>query len=283
MRTTVIIVIILFLFASIFLAVFAVKIKSSGPEAGLATNPEETTSKSTIAGESTSSTVSVSSSTASSIQDNTSSSVYSEEKSSQVEKIEIFLDGTRDGGGIFLGEAKYGLPSPETAALYGEKFADSGYSLTWSNTSYDFKPGSVHNLYIYSFIPKFGWDYLRQPVAISGEKQLSPNIKFFIDTPSNGSLISTDTNIGGWAVNTAVPDNPGISSIEFFLDGPKGFGKQIGSASLGSQRADVAQAINNPAYTNCGFNYLLSLVLLNLGPIIQSMLMQIPRPVNLRI
>ena len=257
MRTTTIIVIILFLFASIILMVFAVKLKSPQPEAGLTTNLEEAASTTAAAEESTSSTASASGSTDSSGQD-TSSSIATEEKSSQIEKIEIYLDGTRDSGGIFLGEAKYGLPSPGTSALYGEKFADSGYSLTWSNTNYNFEPGSIHNLYIYSFIPKFGWDYLRQTVNIPGEKQISQNIKFYIDTPSSGSTIGADTNIGGWAVNTAVPDSPGISSIEFFQDGPKGFGKQIGSASLGAQRADVAQATNNPAYTNCGFNYMLS-------------------------
>ncbi|MCE5328893.1 DUF5050 domain-containing protein [bacterium] len=255
MRTTTIIVIILFLFASIFLVVFAVKLKGPGPEANLTTN----------LGEAASSTSSTSGSTESSLQDNTSSSIVSEEKSSGIEKIEVYLDGIKDGGGIFLGEAKYGLPSPETSALYGEKFADSGYSLSWTNTNYNFVPGSVHNLYVYSFIPKFGWDYSRQTVTIPGEKQISPNIKFYIDTPANGSVISADTNIGGWAINTTVSDSPGISSVEFFIDGPKGFGKQIGSASLGAQRADVAQATNNPAYTNCGFNYMLSVNILQSG------------------
>jgi TolB protein len=268
MRTTTIIVIILFLFASVFLVMFAVKLKSSGTKTGIiletgsSVRVSENSTSTATGAESTentdqANTTTGAESTKSIDQNNTSTSLTEEVKSSQIEKIEVYLDGTRDGGGILLGEAKYGLLSPETAALYGDKFANSGYSLSWTNTAYNFTPGSVHSIYVYAFIPKYGWDYLRQQVIIPGERTMSPNIKFIIDTPANGSTISTDTNIGGWAVNTAVPDNPGISGIEFFADGPKGFGKQLGAASLGASRPDVAQAINNDAYTNSGFNYLL--------------------------
>jgi len=256
MKTTTIIILILFLSASIFLIVFALKLKSPELAAGITTSFQGASS--TLEGE-TSTTMSVSGSTEDSSIDKTSTIIKNEEASSQIEKIEIYLDGTKDGGGIFLGEAKYGLPSPETSSLYGEKFANSGFSLTWTNTQYNFTPGSVHSLYIYTFIPKSGWNYLKQQIVIPGERQISPNIKFFIDTPANGSVLDADTNIGGWAVNVAIPDNPGISSVEFFIDGPKGFGKQIGSASLGTPRDDVAQALNNQAYINCGFNFLLPL------------------------
>ena len=253
MKTTTIIVLLLFIFASVFLVIFAVGL-TSGSDKGIVSgtsstvlSPESTISAETSSVESTEST----------IEGNTSSSITEEEKSSSIEKIEVYLDGTRENGGIFLGEADYGLSSPETAALYGEKFANSGYSLAWKNTSYNFTPGSLHNIYVYTFIPKYGWDFLRQSVTIPGEKTVSANIKFMIDTPLNGSTITADENIGGWSVNAAVSDNPGISSIEFYADGPKGLGKLLGSATLGASRPDVAQALGNAAYTNCGFNYLL--------------------------
>lgn len=253
MKTTTIIVLLLFIFASVFLVIFVLGL-TSGSDKGIVSgisstvlNPQSTFSAETSSTEPAESTIA----------DNTSSSITEEEKSSSIEKIEIYLDGTRENGGILLGEADYGLSSPETAALYGEKFANSGYSLVWKNTSYNFTPGSLHNIYVYAFIPKYGWDYLRQSVVILGEKTVSDNVKFMIDTPLNGSTITADENIGGWSVNAAVSDNPGISSIEFYADGPKGFGKLLGSATLGASRPDVAEALSNAAYTNCGFNFLL--------------------------
>ncbi|MCL5771138.1 MAG: DUF5050 domain-containing protein [Actinobacteria bacterium] len=261
MRTTTIIVILLFLFASIFLALFALHLKKDTSKPGINTN----TSSTVLSDESSISTTSELESSENSESSNISTTTIVEDKTNQIEKIEIYLDGTKDNGGIFLGEAQYGLASPETARLYGERFANSGYSLSWTNNSYNFTQGSVHSIYIYVFIPKYGWDYLKQTVIIPGEIPVSSNIKFIIDTPSNGSTIDKDTNIGGWAVNSAITDSPGISSIEFFIDGPKGFGKQIGSASLGAPRPDVAQALNNAAYANCGFNFLLSAKLFEPG------------------
>jgi hypothetical protein len=86
-----------------------------------------------------------------------------------------------------------------------------------------------------------------------------------IDAPLNGSTISADENIGGWSVNSAVPDNTGISSIEFYADGPRGFGKLLGAATLGASRPDVAEAMGNIAYANCGYNYLLAINLFEPG------------------
>jgi len=255
MKTTTIIVLSLFIFASVFLALFAAGlISGSNREVISGTSSTVLASGSTVS-EQTSSTES----SASTIAEETTSSLPALESSSNIEKIEVYLDGTRDKGGILLGEAQYGLPSPETESLYGEKFSNSGYSLIWKNTAYNFTPGSLHNLYVYAFIPKFGWDFLKQSVVVPGEKTTSANIKLMIDTPLNGSTLTADENIGGWSVNTAIPDSPGISSIELYADGPKGFGKLLGAATLGASRPDVAEAMVNGAYANCGFNYLLAI------------------------
>ncbi|MHB1345984.1 MAG: TolB family protein [Candidatus Humimicrobiaceae bacterium] len=260
MKTTAIIVLILFISASIFLVVFAMGLSSGSDKnivsatSSTVSNQESNVSAQTSSTQTTENTI-----------DETTSSLSEGEKSSNIEKIEVYLDGTRENGGIFLGEAQYGLPSSETAALYGEKFANSGYSLKWKNTSYNFTPGSLHNIYIYAFISKYGWDYLKQPVVVPGEKTVSANIKLMIDTPLNGSTIANDENIGGWSVNTAIPDSPGISGIELYADGPKGFGKLLGTATLGAARPDVAEAMGNAAYANCGFNYLLAINLFEPG------------------
>ena len=174
-----------------------------------------------------------------------------------IEKIEIYLDGTRDGGGIFLGEAEYGLNSPETESIYGEEFSKSGFELSWDSTGYIFEPGTIHSFYVYAYVTDSGWEYARETITVPGERLQSSNIRFFIDTPANGSIVEQDINIGGWAVNTSISDSPGISAIEFYLNGPKGFGKKVGNAQLGTAREDVAASTGNPAYLNSGFNFLL--------------------------
>ncbi|HHT78459.1 MAG TPA: DUF5050 domain-containing protein [Actinobacteria bacterium] len=180
-----------------------------------------------------------------------------EKEDMSIEKIEVYLDGTKEAGGIFLGEAEYGLASPETESMYGGEFSKSGFELSWDSTGYVFEPGTTHSFYVYAYITGSGWEYARETITVPGERLQSSNIKFFIDTPANGSIVEQETNIGGWAVNASVPDSPGISAIELYLNGPKGFGKKVGNASLGAAREDVAASTGNPAYLNSGFNFLL--------------------------
>jgi len=245
MRTTTIIILILFILATGLISIFTINLFSSAAENQVTEQSVTTGSTTTIREEPEKTT-------------ETETTASAEIKpGSAIEKIEVYLDGTRDGGGIFLGEAEYGLDSPQTVAIYGEKFSKSGFNLSVNSAGYDFQPGSIHNVYIYAYIPKSGWEYVRKTITIPGERMQPQNIKFFIDTPGNGSAINSDINIGGWAVNSNVSDSPGISYIEFYLNGPKGFGKKIGDATLGSPREDVASSLGNPAYTNSGFNFLL--------------------------
>jgi len=78
-----------------------------------------------------------------------------EKEDMSIEKIEVYLDGTKEAGGIFLGEAEYGLASPETESMYGGEFSKSGFELSWDSTGYVFEPGTTHSFYVYAYIPKF--------------------------------------------------------------------------------------------------------------------------------
>jgi len=252
MKTTTIIVLVLFFSAVLFLSVFAVKLLAPKTENALNAQTEDQGSNESVQTTSAATTSTLNES-------GTTSSTVLPEESPQIEKIEIWLDGIREGGGIFLGQADYGLPSPETSALYGENFSDCGYYLKYKNDKYIFEPGSVHNIYIYTYIPKSGWNYIRKTVTVPGEPQNSPSIKFMIDTPLSGATINEDTNIGGWAVNTSSLESPGIAAIEFYINGPKGFGKLLGPATLGGVRQDVAETTGNPGWANSGFNFLISI------------------------
>ena len=177
-------------------------------------------------------------------------------KSLDIETIEIYLDGDRDNG-IFLGEAIYGLTSKEAYLIYGDDFSESGYILAKNNQDYAFEPGSVHYLYIYTFIPEYGWNFTREKVLIPGESDYNENIKLYIDNPDHNAIIAGDTRssvrVSGWSADFSSGDNPGINKIEIYLNGPRDFGKFLGEASYGAERQDVADTIGNANYINSGY------------------------------
>ena len=172
----------------------------------------------------------------------------------EIEKVEVYLDGDKENG-IFLGKAEYRLHSEETTSIYGENFSDSGYSLIWENDKYIFEPGSTHYLYVYTFIPDYGWDYIKEEVKIPGESGTVENIKLYVDSPKHNITVKGEVRISGWAANLNPPDNPNIYKVEIYLDGPKGFGKALGEATYGLERQDVAKALNNENYTNSGYSF----------------------------
>ncbi|MDD3818999.1 MAG: hypothetical protein PHG41_04115, partial [Actinomycetota bacterium] len=175
----------------------------------------------------------------------------------KISKVEIYLDGDRNNG-IFLGEAVYGVTSQDAYNIYGENFSETGFLLAKKNNKYKFEPGSVHYLYIYTFIPASGWDYYRKEIVISGEPELDENIKLSVDNPDQDEVIKeskkSKIKISGWSADFSSPASPGIESVEVYLNGPKGFGKFIGKAEYGIERQDVAKAFGNANYTNCGYS-----------------------------
>ncbi|GAH23688.1 unnamed protein product, partial [marine sediment metagenome] len=175
-----------------------------------------------------------------------------------ITKIEIYLDGDKNNG-IFLGEAVYGLSSKEAFLIYGDKAADSGYVLVWDNEEYTFEPGSTHYLYVYTYIPKYGWDYTRTKIQVPGEPGNAENIKMSVDSLRQNEVIKEDKKnklrISGWAADFNVTDSTGIDKVEIYLNGPKGFGKLLGEAKYGLERQDVADAFGNPNYLNSGYSF----------------------------
>ncbi|MCJ7472430.1 MAG: hypothetical protein MUP02_06465, partial [Actinobacteria bacterium] len=175
----------------------------------------------------------------------------------KIAEIEIYLDGNRDDG-IFLGKAKYGLTSKEAFMIYGEDFSQSGFLLVSNNSGYDFTPGSIHYLYIYSFIPKYGWEYIREKVVVSGDPGYSETIELHIDGPGHEAIIEesekSSLRISGWSADLTASTGTGIDRIEIYLNGPKDFGKVLEEAEYGTERQDVADALGNANYTNSGYS-----------------------------
>jgi Tol biopolymer transport system component len=175
----------------------------------------------------------------------------------KIAAIEVYLDGDRNSG-IFLGEAEYGMTSQQAFMIYGEDFSETGYVLAIDNENYTFEPGSIHYLYVYALIPKYGWNYTRERIVIPGEANLDTNIRLSIDDPKDNEVIAeadkSNMKISGWSVDPNFQDTTGIDRVEIYLNGPKGFGEFLGEANYGTERQDVANALGNAYYTNSGYS-----------------------------
>jgi len=107
-----------------------------------------------------------------------------------------------------LGEADYPLESPEAASIYGDAYFKSGYRLLWENTGLAFEPGSVHYVYVYAYIPEYGWQYTREKFSLPGELPVSDAVFLYIDGPTEGETVSGQFDINGWSADGTVVENP---------------------------------------------------------------------------
>ncbi len=169
--------------------------------------------------------------------------------------IKFFLDGDMENG-IYLGETICSIESTEALQLYGEDFKNTGFKfIRENNEDINLLPGSTHYIYIYFYGTKSGWDYIRKEVNLSGEKVHEKNIMISIDEPKEKTITSSLQSIKGWAVDLRNNDNAGIKEIEIYLNGPKGYGKFLGSAQYGIPRQDVVDFFENQNYLNSGYQF----------------------------
>ena len=173
-----------------------------------------------------------------------------------IREIQIFLDGDKDNW-ISMGKATYELDSPDAAQTYGQDFSKFGFSLEFDAGNYKFDPGTKHSLYVYSYIPAYGWEYSITEITVPGEEPLSKTIKMSVDSIADNEVLKTDglkeIKISGWAADLSVAQNTGIAKVEVYLDGPRNFGKSLGQAQYGLERADVGNAMGNANYNNSGY------------------------------
>jgi TolB protein len=171
--------------------------------------------------------------------------------------IEIYLDGDKDNG-IFLGNAAYRLASEDAVLVYGPDFNDFGFELVFDLKNYTLEPGTAHSVYIYSFIPAYGWELTKKEFIMPGDPPVSDAIRMSIDNPRADEMLPADSasqiRVSGWAADFRISDSPGIDKIEVYIDGPAGFGKFLGQAESGIERTDVGNAFGNPNYNNSGYS-----------------------------
>ncbi len=182
-----------------------------------------------------------------------------EEESEEEEKIEdntirIFLDGDMENG-IYLGETICDQESIEAYGLYGEEFKNTGFKFTWENNDVNFLPGSTHYIYIYFYSTELGWDHIREEINLPGEKDCERDIIIFIDKPQEKTITESLQLIDGWTVDLRNDESPGIKEVEIYLNGPKDYGKSIGTIQYGIPRYDVVEFLKNQSYLNSGYRF----------------------------
>ncbi|HAX18382.1 MAG TPA: hypothetical protein DCY00_07305, partial [Actinobacteria bacterium] len=166
--------------------------------------------------------------------------------SSGITAIHIY-DGPANGEGNFLAAATYGVSRPDVAAYYGKSnFKNSGFS---ANISLNKLSNGNHTLYVYAYNQDIGWKYATvnivvgsgggsvqtagisttddsaniqktsnstsQTTSVSGNKAIIINV----DTPKNGSGVSGNFEIAGWAADKNSSSGTGINMVHIY-DGP---------------------------------------------------------------
>jgi len=87
-----------------------------------------------------------------------------------------------------------------------------------------------------------------------------------VDSPLGNPTVTGPLLVSGWAADPRIPSGTGIDRVEVYLDGPPNQGRSLGTATYGISRPDVAQALQNPRFTDTGFRLQVDPTLLTSGP-----------------
>ncbi len=181
------------------------------------------------------------------LQDNESDSTEEEaaEEEKEEEKIEngtikFFLDGDMENG-IYLGKTICNIESTEASQLYGEDFKNTGFEfIRENNEDINLLPVPLI-IFIFIFMEQVRMGLYQKEIDLSGEEISEKNIIIFIDEPEEKTITSILQLIKGWAVDLRNSNNPGIKEIEIYLNGPRGYGKFLGSAQYGIHKAGCSR------------------------------------------
>ncbi len=153
----------------------------------------------------------------------------------------IYVSMVEGHGEEFLGLATYGLPRPDVAAVYGEKFLNSGFSITVSPTYW------LKYLRVSVSAPDGSMVFSSGPIT-----RLATSPRGTVDTPAGGSNFTTPFAVEGWALDTDATSGTGIDTVRVY-DGTMATGTLLGTATYGLLRLDVGAVYGAPQYNNTGF------------------------------
>ncbi len=141
-----------------------------------------------------------------------------------IDQVRVYLDGTMDGGGRFLGNATYGKPRPDVAqSLLNPAYGNSGFDLLWTPSGLT---SGDHTIYVYAHATNGDrWSYktvtvrgpdVSQAPARSREWRVPPWARGYDDMSSGygydsmygGQGYGSDSMYGGMRLPPPPPPPP---------------------------------------------------------------------------
>lgn len=158
------------------------------------------------------------------------------------------------GDAIFLGAAPYGGNRGDVAAVYGEAFRYSGYTMSASGLA----PGT-YQITAYARSTVTGTFSVAQSATITIPV---PDVLIGVDAPGEGAWVGPPFHIGGWAIDRAHPTASGVSFLHVYAyPHTGGSGIFLGAPATGGSRPDIGAAFGS-RFTPSGFGLNVS----NLAP-----------------
>jgi hypothetical protein len=160
----------------------------------------------------------------------------------------IHVYAVKDGAGtpIFLGVGDYGQARPDIAAIFGDRFAPSGYHLTVSGVG-ALTPGT-YTLYVYARSTVNG-----QFFVASRAFTRVPGAAMAVGPPADGAHVSGSFLVAGWAIDADAPSGSGVDGIHVWAWQAGGSPVFLGATTTDTARSDVA-AIFGDRFLVSGFS-----------------------------
>jgi hypothetical protein len=167
---------------------------------------------------------------------------------SGVDTVHVWAFPSGGGPAIFVGVASYGAARPDVASLFGDAFANSGWSLPIRGLT----PGS-YTLQAYAHSTVTGT--FNQTQGVAGVI-VQANPQMAVDGPASGSTLVQPFNVSGWTLDFAAATGSGVDAVHVWGFPNPGSGAApilFGAATYGTARPDVGALFGAP-FTNSGYN-----------------------------
>jgi glucose/arabinose dehydrogenase len=169
-----------------------------------------------------------------------------------VDAVHLWAYPTSGAAPIFAGAASYGSTRSDVGAIYGSRFAPSGFGASVANLaagSYDLR-AFAHSSVTGAFS--------QQRTARITVAPPPSDPQMALDTPPPGATVLSSFFVGGWALDRGAPDGTGVDAVHVWAfpigaGGSLGAATFLGVASYGSSRSDVGAAFGT-RFTNSGFS-----------------------------
>jgi hypothetical protein len=164
-----------------------------------------------------------------------------------IDTIHVWAFPSGGGPPTFLGVPALGVPRPDVAAVFGERYAASGFSLLVNGLS-----EGTYDLVAFGHNAVSGQFNVRRLVRVTVRWPVDA-VRVQIDSPPAGGTVGSRFHIAGWAFDADADAGAGIAAVHAWAYPRAGGGPIfLGAATLGLARPDVA-AVFGSQFANAGY------------------------------